>query len=126
MPDTASSKATPMDRRIGRAIRNRRTGTGQKQIDVASAIGVTYQQLCKYETGTNRVSAATLIRLAEVLECQPGDILADATGASTAETTRPRLALQLSRAAAQLPEPVQEALLAMARALAPSTQGAAP
>jgi transcriptional regulator with XRE-family HTH domain len=48
---------------IGRRIRLAREQAGISQVQVAAAIGVTYQQLQKYEGGKNRISASMLLQL---------------------------------------------------------------
>lgn len=55
------------DRRVGGRIRMRRLMLGMSQTDVADAVGVTFQQVQKYEKGTNRVSASRLQQMAYVL-----------------------------------------------------------
>lgn len=52
---------------VGRNIRLRRLSTGISQTELASKIGVTFQQVQKYEKGTNRVGASRLSRIAQVL-----------------------------------------------------------
>ena len=49
-----------LDRRIGERIRLRRTELGMTQHQLAAALGVSYQQIQKYENGANRISAARL------------------------------------------------------------------
>lgn len=63
---------------IGANVRARRLELQLSQETVAEAIGVTFQQLQKYEKGSNRVSASMLLRLAEALECQPQDLIPSA------------------------------------------------
>jgi transcriptional regulator with XRE-family HTH domain len=59
-----------IDTIIGKRIRLARTIMGQSQIEFAKVMNVTYQQLQKYETGFNRISASNLILLAEHTEHQ--------------------------------------------------------
>ena len=75
---THTQETTPTDRvadeadaHIGRRIRERRLMLGLSQQQLAQAIGVTYQQAHKYETGLNRVSAGRLFRVAEALGAPP-------------------------------------------------------
>jgi DNA-binding XRE family transcriptional regulator len=56
------------DVEIGRKIRALRLERGLSQSGLADGIGLTFQQVQKYEKGTNRVSAGRLQRIAEVLE----------------------------------------------------------
>jgi DNA-binding XRE family transcriptional regulator len=57
----------PIDVEVGRRIRARRTAVGISQTALAKALGLTFQQVQKYEKGTNRVSASTLVRVAREL-----------------------------------------------------------
>jgi transcriptional regulator with XRE-family HTH domain len=55
------------DIEIGRRIRVQRTLHGATQTELAGAIGITFQQIQKYENGTNRVSAGKLFQIARFL-----------------------------------------------------------
>jgi transcriptional regulator with XRE-family HTH domain len=57
-----------IDIEVGRRIRIRRWALGLSQQDLASEIGVRFQQVQKYETGSNRVSASRLWMIAQVLK----------------------------------------------------------
>ncbi len=59
--------AGPVDKQIGVRIRMRRLELGMSQETLASKLGVTFQQVQKYEKGVNRVAAGTLIDLSEAL-----------------------------------------------------------
>lgn len=61
------ARATPMDAHIGARIRLRRTGMGMSQEKLGDAIGLTFQQVQKYERGTNRVVASRLHDLSVAL-----------------------------------------------------------
>jgi transcriptional regulator with XRE-family HTH domain len=63
------------DLEIGRRIRARRLELGLSQEGVADALGVTFQQLQKYEKGVNRVSASTLYDLAQILDIDTNALL---------------------------------------------------
>jgi transcriptional regulator with XRE-family HTH domain len=67
-PPTSPRSCDPIDALVGRNIRIHRLDKGLTQTDVASRIGVTFQQLQKYEQGMNRVVGGRLFKLAEVLE----------------------------------------------------------
>ena len=76
----------PLDVMVGAKIRIFRIHRGVSQIDLAEQIGVTFQQVQKYERGVNRVGASRLSRIATVLGISigelfesPGDKLADST-----------------------------------------------
>lgn len=57
----------PIDLHVGRTIAEQRRRQGLSQTQVANAVGVTFQQMQKYEKGSNRVSASRLHQIAEVL-----------------------------------------------------------
>src|SRR5512134_1862501 len=57
----------PIDRHVGARIRGRRVGLRSSQTKLGHAIGVTFQQVQKYESGTNRVGASNLFRIAKAL-----------------------------------------------------------
>ena len=59
------------DQQVGSNLRARRMALGLSQSAVGDAIGVTFQQIQKYEKGNNRISASKLHRLAEVLQVRP-------------------------------------------------------
>ncbi|KQZ06213.1 Cro/Cl family transcriptional regulator [Caulobacter sp. Root1455] len=58
----------PVDVHVGRAVRWRRKLRGLSQQALAERIGLTFQQVQKYETGTNRISASALHAIARALE----------------------------------------------------------
>ena len=61
-------KPNPVDIHVGSRIRMRRRVMGLSQDDLASQLGLTFQQVQKYERGTNRVSASKLFGIAAVLQ----------------------------------------------------------
>lgn len=70
-----SRSTTDLDHEIGKAIRLRREALGLTQTQLASKIGVTFQQVQKYERAVNRVSASKLVKVAETLECHITDLI---------------------------------------------------
>ena len=56
--------AKRVDKHVGKCIRGRRAFVGLTQQDLAEALGISYQQHQKYETGANRVSAGRLYEIA--------------------------------------------------------------
>ena len=58
----------PIDRHVGGRVRMRRLLLNMSQTDVADALGLTFQQVQKYEKGMNRVSASRLQHLSQVLQ----------------------------------------------------------
>jgi len=55
------------DRHVGSRIRARRLATGLSQEKLGEALGVTFQQVQKYEKGTNRVGAGRLLEVSSIL-----------------------------------------------------------
>jgi len=72
MPETPSLDASEIDRIVGERIRRRRVLLGLTQDQLADALGISYQQIQKYETGANRVSAGRLFKIAETLDTKAG------------------------------------------------------
>jgi transcriptional regulator with XRE-family HTH domain len=64
----AADAAHPIDRHVGAQIRAHRLARGCSQERLAEAVGLTFQQIQKYERGANRVSASMLWRIARVLD----------------------------------------------------------
>jgi transcriptional regulator with XRE-family HTH domain len=60
-----------VDRHVGARVRMQRIVRGFSQTDLGKAVGITFQQVQKYEKGTNRVSASRLQQIANVLEVTP-------------------------------------------------------
>ena len=58
----------PVDAHVGARVRVRRTLLGMNQTNVGDALGVAFQQVQKYENGTNRISASRLYDLSRVLD----------------------------------------------------------
>lgn len=56
-----------VDKHVGKKIRQRRWLVGMTQQQLAQAVGIKFQQIQKYETGANRVSASRLWDIAEAL-----------------------------------------------------------
>lgn len=62
------SRASPIDTHVGARIRLRRTLLGMSQERLGEALGLTFQQVQKYERGVNRVGASRLFDLSRVLD----------------------------------------------------------
>lgn len=114
---------------VGRKIRARRTELGKSQSQLAESVGVTFQQVQKYETGVNRVSASRLWAMARDLEVPIGfffegiasnvaDAAIDAQGEYGSRSAHDARAMHLVRAFQTLPEPKKRAVLAIVRSMA--------
>lgn len=115
----------PVDVHVGKRIRHRRWMVGMTQQQLAEKVGIKFQQIQKYETGMNRVSASRLWDISEALSVPisfffeglevdaameggktlPGDILAD------------KEALELVRSYYAIPENQRRQLFELARVL---------
>ncbi len=64
-----STKApNPVDRYVGSRVRMRRIMLGMSQEKLGEALGLTFQQIQKYEKGTNRVGASRMQQISEILQ----------------------------------------------------------
>lgn len=68
MQQVRARRATPADGEVGKRARSRRLELGLSQTELASQIGVTFQQVQKYEKGVNRIGAGRLQRIAGALQ----------------------------------------------------------
>jgi transcriptional regulator with XRE-family HTH domain len=64
----AKRSPDPTDRHVGSRLRTRRLMLGMSQTALGDVLGVTFQQVQKYESGTNRIGAGRLQRVAETLQ----------------------------------------------------------
>lgn len=84
-----SGKPNPIDVHVGGRVRLRRTLLGMSQEKLGEAVGLTFQQIQKYERGANRIGASRLFDFSRVLEV-PVDYFFDDMTADVAEQS-PRL-----------------------------------
>jgi len=106
----------PIDQHVGERIRLRRTERGLTQEQLAAALDVSYQQVQKYETGANRISAGRIYQLARKLDVEVGyffDGLPDGDSLPPLEHGgRQRAAIELVRKFAQIEDPEVRAAIA--------------
>src|SRR5256885_2420124 len=76
----------PVDKYVGSRIRMRRIMLGMSQEKPGDALGLTFQQIQKYEKGTNRVGASRLQQIAEMLQVQVSFMFEGAPGSSASTT----------------------------------------
>lgn len=79
-------KIDDLDEQIGARVRARRAALGWSQAELARRVGVTYQQIHKYEAGSNRVSASTLAKMSVVLGCELAALVSPALHTADEET----------------------------------------
>ncbi|MCZ4090519.1 MULTISPECIES: helix-turn-helix domain-containing protein [Sinorhizobium] len=77
-------KPNPIDIHVGSRIRLRRTMLGMSQEKLGEALGITFQQIQKYEKGTNRVGASRLQNISSILNVPVSFFFEDAPGEGAA------------------------------------------
>lgn len=113
----------PVDVHVGKRIRHRRWMVGMTQQQLADAVGIKFQQIQKYETGMNRVSASRLWDVARTLGVQIGFFFEGLNGEDSAEAglqsdvMANKEAMELIRAYYSIPEAQRKRLFDLARVL---------
>ena len=116
----------PVDVHVGKRVRHRRWLIGMTQQQLAEQVGIKFQQIQKYETGANRISASRLWDIAEALDVQvafffegleeEGTREDDAQGVP-ADLMGDKEALDLVRSYYAIPENQRRRLFELARVL---------
>jgi transcriptional regulator with XRE-family HTH domain len=120
----AAEDIHPVDRLVGRRVRIVRVSRGLSQTAVALQLGLTFQQLQKYEKGTNRISASRLHDIARILGVEVKSFFDDASDpenlARIGDVDVPRrIDLLIAHKLSQLPEgPLKRQLIALIFTLA--------
>ena len=115
-----------IDEHVGRRLRMRRMMQGMSQTELAGTVGLTFQQIQKYEGGKNRISAGHLYQFSRALECSPMEFYegfeehsnSNGNGTSAYPTD---LAIRLSMALTQIDDTSGRAVLAFVRSLSEPT-----
>jgi transcriptional regulator with XRE-family HTH domain len=113
-----ASRTQRIDQHVGERIRLRRTELGLTQEQLAEALDVSYQQIQKYETGANRISAGGLFEVARKLQVDIGYFFEglpmddQPTGPSLEHGGRQRSAIELVRKFSQIEDPEIRAAIA--------------
>ncbi len=113
----------PVDLHVGARIRQRRWMVGMTQQQLGDSVGIKFQQIQKYETGTNRISASRIWDIAAAIEVpvsfffQGLDGQAPDTGEARGDILTDKEALELVRAYYAIPETQRRRLFDLARAL---------
>lgn len=110
-----------VDAHVGKRIRHRRWMVGMTQQQLADKVGIKFQQIQKYETGMNRVSASRLWDIAEALGVTIAfffEGLNDAAAqAADSDLMADKEALELVRSYYAIPEAQRRRLFDLARVL---------
>lgn len=85
-PPSKGRVTGPLDRIIGETLKTYRVASGVSQEKLAKAVGLTFQQIQKYEQGTNRLTVARFLTLAGVLGFNPGQFVNEVFEAKTDDT----------------------------------------
>lgn len=115
--------ASDVDRLVGERIRRRRVLMGMTQDQLGDALGISYQQIQKYETGANRVSAGRLFLIAEALNTKVAAFFesahrADDRASDSESDTSSRLTIDLVRGFQKIRDERQRlAVIGLVRAL---------
>lgn len=112
----------PIDVAVGHRIRVRRKWLGISQSTLADHLGVSFQQVQKYERGANRVSASMLVRIAQKLDTTVGELVGETPTPMGDESLFEKLAVpgavQLLEAFANVQQPsMRTAILNLTRSL---------
>lgn len=112
----------PIDVQVGQTIQRRREARGLTLRRLGDAVGLSYQQIQKYERGDNRISASMLVAIGRALSCRATDFLppeelvpADDAARWLEETVEGRELLTWFQG---VPAEFQKSLLTICRALA--------
>jgi transcriptional regulator with XRE-family HTH domain len=76
----------PIDTHVGSRVRLRRMMQGMSQEKLGEHLGITFQQIQKYEKGTNRIGASRLQHIASVLQVPVSFFFEDAPGGASADS----------------------------------------
>ncbi len=122
-PEKIALTASEVDRLVGDRIRRRRILMGLTQDQLGESLGISYQQIQKYETGANRVSAGRLYLIAERLEVSPGWFFdpakSDASSSDFDDLGSSRLLMEFVRCFARIgDERIKSVLVALVKAMA--------
>jgi transcriptional regulator with XRE-family HTH domain len=118
-----------IDGYVGERVRLRRKMLGMSQASLAEALGITFQQIQKYEKGINRIGASRLLRMAEIFGVTVGYFFENGTSSAGEDGSRPETdavaafmaskeGLALGKAFIAIEDPnVRQKLLALTRSL---------
>jgi transcriptional regulator with XRE-family HTH domain len=81
----SKGRADPIDVAIGKEVRARRKLHGMSQTALGEKLGVSFQQVQKYERGANRISGSMAFRIAAAMGCRPGDLFPEADGVTSTD-----------------------------------------
>ncbi len=83
------ARSHPVDTHVGNRLRQRRALLGMSQTDLGKAVGLTFQQVQKYERGFNRISSSRLFEFSKVLDVPVAHFFDGADVASNTAKRKP-------------------------------------
>jgi transcriptional regulator with XRE-family HTH domain len=83
----AGKRIDQIDKQVGNRVRMQRMMLGITQQRLAAGIGITFQQVQKYEKGTNRISASRLQAIARILKVSPAFLFGENDAANNRSGT---------------------------------------
>ena len=132
--DARTREARPVDAYVGARIRFRRKLLGISQMEMGNRIGVTFQQMQKYEKGSNRIGSSRLMQICGVLQVTPAWLFEGAPGSQSKATAAARqmdaafaafqaddIARQLMPVWGRLPARIKHLMVALMTAVADET-----
>lgn len=125
----AKKVVKPVDAHVGGLVRERRKAIGMSQEKLGHAIGLTFQQVQKYEKGTNRIGSSRLMQIANALDVEPTHFFVGAPTASrltasqnpmqyVADFVASKDGKALMKAFARLPKDVQRSVVTLVEKIA--------
>ncbi len=139
-----TGRPNPVDIHVGGRVRQRRLLLGMSQTNLGDALGLTFQQVQKYERGANRIGSSRLFDLSQILDVSieyffddmPADVAAKSSGQWRGRAKKPmsdeldpmvkRETLELVRAYYRIPDSkVRKCLFQLTKAFAGTSKGQA-
>jgi transcriptional regulator with XRE-family HTH domain len=127
----SSKKPDPKDIEVGHRVRAIRLEKGMSQEKLGDALDLTFQQVQKYEKGTNRIGAGRLQHIAEILGVPVADLFSSTVGQTVRSDSLFELAdtvgaLRLLRAYSQISSPkLKQSLMSLAEQIAQQSEAPA-
>ncbi len=110
--------ADPIDIAVGKEVARTRKLRGFTQTEVGNALGLTFQQIQKYEKGSNRISASKLMNIAAMFNVRPESFFELANNEPLDEPKYDREAIKLCQYFIKLKPAMQKELLSFVKAVA--------
>jgi transcriptional regulator with XRE-family HTH domain len=126
-----AKRIEPVDKLVGQNIRIFRMAKGISQTELGNSVGVTFQQIQKYEKGANRVGSSRLAKIAVILKVPISNFFDNAASGSDGPVAGPVVtdllispyAVQMLKAFAKLPsDKLRRSLVVLAESIARSPE----